>query len=359
MRSFASISALAITVLVLAACGANTAKICEPSAQLDCTCPDGETSQKICLDEGVGYSACVGCKKDGGVFVPPLDDEDMLHQIFPDNADGGPMDLAGSDIKPPGMCSAATCTGCCDGNTCLTAPMQSDAKCHVGSMTTCQACPSGFSCVANNSCAKQTAICDAASCPSGCCDSGICLQADPTHCGKAGSTCSTCAAGTLCTAGTCGNDLDPNELFRIQVISVEVLPTNAQGAAWDTFSAPDPRVCFSDTFGSQGCTEECTDPPLPNPPLSPQRYVCGYNATTGLIDRGTNSASNDSMGTTLSFFGSELAQGLPFAVYDMDLNYSSNIISSGTMFKITKLQTLYSIAPFQQTYSLKFKIAVY
>ncbi len=346
--------------LALAACGASTDQVCQPGDHLECSCPDRTLSERICLDNGVGFSTCVGCRKDGGVVVPPLDEDDMLRQIDP-TGDGGVVDFAGVDQKPAPACTAATCpNGCCDGATCVPAAVQTDQRCHVGSMTQCQACPQGFSCVANQACAKQTATCDAASCASGCCDNGVCLQADPAHCGKAGGACSTCASGTLCTSGACQNDLDPNELYRIQVLSVEVLPTNASGGDWDTFSAPDPRVCFYDTFGTIGCTEECTDPPLPMPPLSPQRYVCAYAATAGLLDRGNNPPNDlDSMGPTLSFYGSELAQGLQFRVFDMDLSYATETIAAGPMYKITKLQNQYAIAPYQQAYALVFKIVKY
>jgi hypothetical protein len=354
LRRRSSVAAILMAALATG-CGASSESVCEPGEQSDCLCPDGQPSQRICLDEGF-FSGCIGCKKDGGVVVPPLDEEDMLRSVDPDpNPDAGPI----GDMKPATVCSATTCNGCCDGNTCVVAAMQTDQKCHVGSMSACQACPSGFSCVPNQACAKQTPTCDAASCQNGCCDNGVCLQADPSHCGKAGGACAVCAAGTLCTTGACQNDLDPNELFKIQIVSVEVLPTNSSGGDWDFFSAPDPRVCFSDTFGSQGCSEEVTDPTLPNPALSPQRYVCGYDATTGRIDRGTNAPANDSMGNTLGFYGSELAKGLPFRVFDMDVNYTTETIAQGVMFKITKLQTQYSILPFQQVYALRFKISVY
>ncbi len=51
------------------------------------------------------------------------------------------------------------------------------------------------------------------------------------------------------------------------------------------------------------------------------------------------------LGTSWPFYGSELMSGLPFRVWDMDYVplHRYDTIASGTMFKITKLQTEYSL----------------
>jgi len=342
------VSGIALSAcLVLFACGESTRNVCAEGEQLDCTCADGEPSQRICLEGGLGFSSCIGCRKDGGVEVPPIE-EDLLEPVLDNDDAGPPKDLAGADLKPVG-CTAATCDGCCQGNNCVPAAMQSDTQCHVGSLTACQACPAGFSCVADQACAKQAATCDAASCPSGCCDGDVCLSADPTHCGNAGAACATCARGTLCTSGACQNNLDPDALFDVVITSVETESTTASGQPWDTnLTAADPKVCFIDGSTVLACTKECTD-----------SISCNYSAADGILSRGSNSPDfDDALAGAWPFYGSELAAGIPFRVWDMDNVplHRYDTMASGTMFKITKLQTQYSILPFQRVKSLKFTI---
>jgi hypothetical protein len=48
------------------------------------------------------------------------------------------------------------------------------------------------------------ATCDPSSCNDGCCQNGQCTaQPDDNACGTGGGTCTACAAGTSCNAGTC------------------------------------------------------------------------------------------------------------------------------------------------------------
>jgi hypothetical protein len=341
--------ALVAAVGWLSAC-ASVDRVCEEGEYLPCTCPGGERSQRICLEEGSAYSACIGCPSDMGVFVDPID-EDLAEPVQPDVDGGGTTDLAGVDMKTP-PCSATTCTGCCDGNACVEAAAQTTQKCHVGTLTACQACPTGFQCVPDQACASQAPTCDAASCPSGCCDGATCLSPDPSHCGTGGGACNTCARGTLCSAGSCQNNLDPDALFWVEITASEAETTDANGEAWDqlvgTGPPPDQKVCFYDGGGILACTREC-----------PDDFTCDFTTTTGRLARGANDPEyDDALGGSWPFFGHELAAGVAFRVWDMDYipfqRYET--IASGTMFKVTKLKTSYAILPFQRVKSLKFTI---
>ena len=181
--------AIAFFLTLTVSCADSTSsESCQLGQQMPCTCGNGESSQRICLETGAGYSACIGCALDGGTSIPPIQ-ADLAQAVRPD--DGGVLDFAGV-AKP--SCSAANCTGCCNGNTCAVTADQSDQQCHVGSLTVCQKCPTGFSCVADQACAKQGASCDPGSCPTGCCEGGVCLEANPSHCGAGGGSCTQCAS---------------------------------------------------------------------------------------------------------------------------------------------------------------------
>jgi hypothetical protein len=335
---------LLCALVALAACGdAASSTSCKVGDQMPCTCPNGDQAVKLCLETGDGYSSCIGCSG----AVPPLS-VDMRRPVTPSD-DGGTPDAAGTAGKPM-ACSATNCTGCCKNGNCVLAAEQTDDTCHVGSLTVCQMCPIGFSCIADQACAKTAPSCDATSCPDGCCDGNVCLAAGPKHCGKAGGTCNTCATGSLCTDGSCQNDVDPDAVFYVTIQSVEVLSTDADGVPWDTTpvsSPPDPKVCFYDGSGHLACTKECSD-----------MYSCNFSPADGVLSDGMNSEGDDALGVAWPFFGSELMSGLPFRVWDMDYAplHRYDTIASGTMFKITKLQTSYAILPFQQVQSLTFTL---
>ena len=164
--------------------------------------------------------------------------------LFPDSGDGG------------GPCSAQNCSGCCDGDTCVTTISADQCgsegmacvKCQPGdnckgvcfhpqancSSSNCQGC-----CLGTNDCATGTADvacgtggqqcvhcipsqgtgqclpaeggsggtctnqqCGPQSCPSGCCSNGTCLSGQTeAACGQNGAACQTCGSGTFCYAG--------------------------------------------------------------------------------------------------------------------------------------------------------------
>jgi hypothetical protein len=91
------------------------------------------------------------------------------------------------------QCDAASCSGCCNGNTCETAAGETTAMC--GTATAGAACGP---CGVNQTCTGGACACDA-SFPTGC--GGVCVNtvSDANNCGRCGHS---CGAG-LCTAGLC------------------------------------------------------------------------------------------------------------------------------------------------------------
>jgi|GEM_PF-2040811 hypothetical protein len=111
--------------------------------------------------------------------------------------------LLASGCEPGGTeqspCSAATCSGCCQGNYCNTGP--SAAACgHSGQA--CGACDSGEQCV-NGRCEAANGACQAI-CDGCCTSSGQCVSiVNNFQCGANGGQCQACGSGKTCASGQC------------------------------------------------------------------------------------------------------------------------------------------------------------
>lgn len=106
------------------------------------------------------------------------------------------------DSAPP-TCDATTCpNGCCDGTGVCQPP--SEQTCGISGVS-CSICAVGQSCVAGSCQAKDNPKCDATTCSNGCCDaSGICQASSDIACGVGGGRCYNCqAANNICQAGIC------------------------------------------------------------------------------------------------------------------------------------------------------------
>lgn len=140
---------------------------------------------------------------------------------------GGGASSGGGSASGGGGASGcnATCTGCCDGNTCIDLghedhghcglggqacaacdPMSADSCtlgiCLCGALPACGApdhCMGGF-------CQQQ---CNANSCPDGCCQNNVCIgQPSDAACGDKGKACKVCMGNKHCS--TDPNDSDGN-----------------------------------------------------------------------------------------------------------------------------------------------------
>ncbi len=102
------------------------------------------------------------------------------------------------------LCSAATCSGCCDPQTGKCQNGTSNDYCGPNGLQ-CTKCTGGSSCSINRRC--ETNGCTASNCATGCCDSNNNCQngTDPGSCGYAGRSCVSCNGG-VCDANThqCG-----------------------------------------------------------------------------------------------------------------------------------------------------------
>jgi hypothetical protein len=178
--------------------------------------------------------ACAGCDTDPDPFIDGV--------VELDDPAGDCEDLGCYD-EP--TCGPDNCAGCCVddpvlGSTCLAYSPDSkdpdEAACGIGGMA-CAACG------ANESCSAGTCIADscAATC-GGCCDGDTCVEiSGPTTCGVGGDACQSCGSGRTCEDGICVLDLDSR--WDLVLISGSIPATKPDGKSWDPFNGlPDPFV---------------------------------------------------------------------------------------------------------------------
>jgi hypothetical protein len=108
-------------------------------------------------------------------------------------------------VTPPtsNSCSAATCSGCCQGDECIeqSISLASSATCGWGAKS-CAICLSTESC--NNGQCEATSSGGCASCLQGCCQNGNCVGGSAASaCGSSGLACSICKTGEVCNEGRC------------------------------------------------------------------------------------------------------------------------------------------------------------
>lgn len=102
-------------------------------------------------------------------------------------------------------CGPANCGGCCDGNTCVAGSDSVACGKQGNACTNCTA--TGRTCVPqgqpNERTCQTPVTCNAATCP-GCCVGNSCVVATtPAACGKGGEVCKGCGANETCNGGVC------------------------------------------------------------------------------------------------------------------------------------------------------------
>lgn len=187
-------------------------------------------------------------------------------------------------------CNASTCPGCCNGNQCNFGGATDASACGIGGAS-CVACKSGESC-ANGTCNNPTA-CDATSCATGCCAGGTCQLGTSTNaCGKGGSNCQTCASYAFCSsAQKC--EVKPTSVW--QVTLHKIVLNQAETNWLDLTNAPDPYLeLTTGTQTKQSSTKTNTYTPLYNEPLlsakasdlmAAIKYVIWDDDTTSFDDK--------------------------------------------------------------------------
>lgn len=102
-----------------------------------------------------------------------------------------------------GLCSPASCQGCCLGNLC----QKGDEAAACGSAgLACVSCPDGEACVAGQ-CIVATGKCNVTNCPDGCCDGEQCVPGGADDaCGQGGRLCQNCGSSSKCIANRCDCD---------------------------------------------------------------------------------------------------------------------------------------------------------
>ena len=160
----------------------------------------GAAADAAVISESCSFETCSGCC-DGNTCIEDTDE-----------ANCGQPGMACQSCSGTDVCAAGTCTpiandcsdcgGCCfEGQVCL----EGNTKAACGSDgDSCMGCPAGEGCV-SGSC--EAINCDASNCDGCCTANGECIaneQQATSACGKNGGACEVCPSDALsCTLGTC------------------------------------------------------------------------------------------------------------------------------------------------------------
>lgn len=185
------------------------------SCPLGCCDPNGVCQTRSPTKCGVGGAACGMCP---GETTNNCSLTGMCQCGSNAECGGGQRCQSGRCI-----CDATSCaSGCCDGDTCLTAGLASCGRMGLGCITcdplSANRCSVNGDCECSNNggaacgpgrhCTGSGCVCDAVSCPNGCCDAnGVCQPGTSTMaCGSGGEACVPCAN---CSNGTCPANCNP------------------------------------------------------------------------------------------------------------------------------------------------------
>ena len=158
----------------------------------------------------------------------------------------------------------------------------------------------------------------------GCCDGDSCLTGtSPTACGSAGGACAVCDPGFVCELGGC--TVDRTSRWDVLVDSGDVFEDNTGGGTWDIAGGlPDPYVDLVTTddieelTGSSSAQGDTLAPNWNQVVLSdvPAGALVDHGVTTTVLDDDLD--ASDSMGTCLvslsdsDFTGDALTRICPF-----------------------------------------------
>ena len=203
-----------------------TLMACDPGGSGETSCTDGVDNdmngQTDCADPAcAAFVGCVG-QPEGGV------------------PDGGAGDGGGP------ACDSTNCTGCCDGDRCLSGA--SLAACGQGGVA-CDVCALGAMCEATG-CVGGPVACGPGNCD-GCCMGDICVTGDrPAACGMGGGACEMCESWQMCQSAGCG--VDPAGEWQIELLSGVVPATPLGGGSWDGVGAGEADPFVEVRVGSAG-----------------------------------------------------------------------------------------------------------
>ncbi|MFO0598371.1 MAG: hypothetical protein U0228_23905 [Myxococcaceae bacterium] len=260
---------LALSFLALAGCSATSTKPCSPASCAGCCDANGQCASGNAQDAcGTGGLVCTQCIGDTVCNLGFCVQRQMQNGGGNGGGGGATGGGTGGGVTGGGLggglgggtgggtgggsstCGPSNCTGCCNGNLCVSgstrgacgsrglacAVCSSEQTCVDGACTspaTCNAstCPGGCcigsTCVAgtsnsacgalgqacnvcgdSESCVSHActpiSTCNASTCPSGCCQGNVCLPGtSASSCGSGGAACSTCSGTSTCTNQAC------------------------------------------------------------------------------------------------------------------------------------------------------------
>jgi hypothetical protein len=171
----------------------------------DCTLMGQTCSAKgLCEGGGAcGPESCTGCCQ-GNTCIESLTDATCGTggaACVDCTATGQTCDVGTGTCQGTASCGPGTCVGCCQGDTCVQS--LTDGACGTGGAACVDCTATGQTCDVSAGTCQGTPSCGPASC-SGCCQGNSCIQ-PPTDaaCGTGGEPCQACASNEKCSGGQC------------------------------------------------------------------------------------------------------------------------------------------------------------
>jgi hypothetical protein len=209
---------------------------------------------------GCASLTAIACGGDEGGGTGGTDDGGTDDATGGTGTASGGSGSGGGGSTVPGTCENCS-NGCCDGDTCIPFSIQSGSQCGSNGYV-CVDCGFGFLCGSTGFCEADPSVCSALTCD-GCCNDNTCIPASDTGwtaCGSDGGSCTECSYGVVCD-GTCTADVDPGAIgFRMTIGTVTLESTNTLegGDSWDFTGGADPLVCVSNGVDTV-CSSRCDD----------------------------------------------------------------------------------------------------
>lgn len=187
-------------------------------------------------------------------------------------------------------CGPENCDGCCEGTVCLSGVTANACGVFGETCSDCSALDQNCE-VATGVCVESDTCADTCS---GCCDGETCLPSSEQTCGSSGAACVSCAGAEICTPNGCA--VEP--LYDILITAATVQQRKDDGTAWDLDFEPEVYVRAFVFDGASSTIEQTTTAaegynPSFNQLLRIGKTGQGFSTSFALTIYDEDSASND------------------------------------------------------------------
>ena len=232
---------------------------------------------------------------------------------------------SGTCTSPQPSCGPGSCAGCCQGTQCLSGG--SDGACGLGGIP-CQDCAaSGGTCESWSGQCTAPPSCGPGSC-SGCCDGATCMPgSSKSACGWGGAPCDSCSQPyETCSLGACA--VDPSSKWEMVVVGASI----NQALVWDPWlfgdsKKPDPYFGVDwDTCSRYSIDSPCSS--TEDNTYDPSWYHQLGTFPASDITGGWCAFVGDADGVASCTPPFETIALCPVKVYDSDLQAGSKVLTS-------------------------------